>query len=380
MKKEIYFDHAATTSMWPRVQRVMEPYMQEKYMNASAHYDGAKQAKAAVEEAREKIAQLVDASPEEIYFTSGGSESDNWVIKSIAGEYKNKGIEIVTDTIEHHAVLNSCSFLEELGYSVAYVKPDEKGIVHPNAVAEVMGPQMNLVSIMYGNNEIGTIEPIEDICRLVHARGGLFHTDAVQAVGQIPVSLKNLSVDALSASAHKFHGPKGVGFLFVRKSVEIPSFIHGGSQEKGKRAGTENVAGIVGMAEALSISVNQMEKGMEYVSRLRDYMIGRILHECPDCRLNGSYNRLPGNVNISFADVEASTLLILLEESGICASAGSACNTGKSRLSHVIEAIRVPERYAPGTVRFTLGVENTRQEVDYTIGVLKESLYLLREL
>lgn len=380
MKKEIYFDHAATTTMWPRVQRVMEPYMQEKYMNASAHYDGAKQAKAAIEEAREKIAQMMDASPEEIYFTSGGSESDNWVIKSIAGEYKNKGIEIVTDTIEHHAVLNSCSFLEELGYSVSYVNPDEKGIVHPNAVAEAMGPKMNLVSIMYGNNEIGTIEPIEDICRLVHARGGLFHTDAVQAVGQIPVSLKKLSVDALSASAHKFHGPKGVGFLFVRKSVEIPSFIHGGSQEKGKRAGTENVAGIVGMAEALSISVNQMEKGMEYVSRLRDYMIGRILYECPDCRLNGSYNRLPGNVNISFADVEASTLLILLEESGICASAGSACNTGKSRLSHVIEAIRVPERYAPGTVRFTLGVENTRQEVDYTIRVLKESLYLLREL
>lgn len=382
MNKEIYLDHAATTRMWPGVKRVMEPFLQEKYRNASAHYSEGKKMRETVEESRALIAEILGAKPQEIYFTSGGSEADNWVIKGIAGDCKKrgKGNHIITDAIEHHAVLNSCGFLESLDYKVSYVMPDQYGVVKPEAVASYFTPQTTLVSVMYANNEVGSLQPVEKICELAHRNNCLFHTDAVQAVGHLPISLKREAYDCLSASAHKFHGPKGVGFLFVRDTVEIPSFIHGGSQESGKRAGTENVAGIVGMAEALRLSSLQMEQRNTYVRRLRDYFQTRILKECEGVRLNGGEQRLPGNLNVSFEGVDGQTLLELLDEAGISASAGSACNAGNTKISHVIEAMRVPAKYASGTVRFTLGEENTKQEVDYVVAVIKESLYLLRQI
>lgn len=379
MNSQIYFDHAATTEVFPEVREAMKPYLSESYGNASTVYELGEEAKAAVEHAREGIAACIGAQPEEIYFTSGGTESDNWAIKSIAGEYKKNGTHIITSKIEHHAVLNSCSYLEELGYEITYLDVDENGIVHPENVLDAVTPDTTLITIMYGNNEIGTIEPINEIGMIAREKAIPFHTDAVQAVGHIPISVKRQPIDLLSSSAHKFHGPKGIGFLYVHEGVQIPSFIHGGSQEKGKRAGTENVAGIVGMEKALQISVQKMRANASKVSRLRNYFIERVRRELTGVRLNGHpLKRLPGNVNLSFQGVDATSLLTLLREDDICASAGSACNTGETRVSHVIEAIHVPEEYAAGTVRFTMGEENTRQEVDLTIQSLKKNVALLR--
>lgn len=379
MKKEIYFDHAATTKMWPQVQAAMEPYLIKNYGNASTSYDIGKNAKKALERARETIAEMIDADPAEIYFTSGGSESDNWAIKSIAGEYKSKGTHVITTQIEHHAVLNSCQYLGELGYEVTYLPVDRFGLVHLEDLCDAITPQTTLISVMYGNNEIGTIEPIEEIGELARQKGIIFHTDAVQAIGQVPVSVKKLPIDVLSASAHKFHGPKGIGFLYVRKEVDIPAFIHGGGQERGKRAGTENVAEIVGMAEALAIAGKHMEQSVNKTTKLRDYFIRRVMEECDGVCLNGHPSiRLPGNVNFSFRNVNGTALLVLLEEAGICASAGSACNTGSHGLSHVIQAIGIPKEYKDGTIRFSLGQENTFAEVDYVVRCLKEDLQILR--
>ena len=380
MKKEIYLDHAATTQMWPEVKVVMEPYLSDKYGNASTSYDIGKEAKRAMENARRKIADAIDANPEEIYFTSGGSESDNWAIKCLAGSQKKKGKHIITSKIEHHAVLNSCEYLESLGYEVTYLDVDEYGLIDIQNLKKAIRPDTTLITIMYGNNEIGTIEPTQEIGNIAHQHNVIFHTDAVQAVGQIPMSVKYQPIDCLSASGHKFHGPKGIGFLYAKDGVALPSFIHGGGQERGKRAGTENVAGIVGMAEALSLSNQRLRQSMWYVERLRDYFVGRIMKECSGVRYNGHPSRrLPGNINLSFTGVDASTLLILLEEDGIRASAGSACNTGVTRVSHVLEAIGVPEEYASGSVRFTLGSENTKEEIDRTIQVLKDDVELLRQ-
>jgi cysteine desulfurase len=380
MSCKIYMDHAATTEMLPEVRRAMDPYLLEEYGNASTAYELGRQSQEALEGARRTIARLIDAQPEEIFFTSGGSESDNWVIKNVAGEKKEKGQHIITSRIEHHAVLRSCEYLEELGYEVTYLDVDQYGLVSVRDLLEKVREDTTLVSIMTGNNEIGTVEPIAEIGEELKKRGVAFHTDAVQAVGQIPLSMRRFPVDFLSASAHKFHGPKGVGFLYVRKNQDLPSFIHGGSQERGKRAGTENVAGIVGMAEALSLSVREMNVVRPRLVRLRNYFIDRILHEIPQVRLNGHpYRRLPGNVNISIQGVDATSLLVLLEEDGICASAGSACNTGQTRISHVIAAIDVPEDYAPGSVRFTMGRETDRQQVDAVLASLKRCVTLLRE-
>lgn len=373
-------DHAATTEMLPEVREAMEPYLREEYGNASTSYDMGVRMHDAIEEAREKIAWVIDAQPEEIFFTSGGSESDNWVIKSVAGEKKNSGKHLITTRIEHHAVLRSCQYLESLGYEVTYLDVDDYGLVSAEEVVHALREDTTLVSVMTGNNEIGTIEPIADIGAQLRARGIAFHTDAVQAVGQIPLSMMRLPVDYLSASAHKFHGPKGVGFLFVRKDQDLPSFIHGGSQERGKRAGTENIAGIVGMAEALSIAAHEMPYTRNRLIRLRNYFVERVRHEIPQSRLNGHpYKRLPGNVNFSFAGIDATALLVLLEEEEICASAGSACNTGQTRISHVIEAIRVPEDYAAGSVRFTMGRETTKRDVDACVDALKRSVTILRQ-
>lgn len=373
-------DHAATTEMLPEVREAMEPYLREEYGNASTSYEMGVRMHDAIEEAREKIAWVIDAQPEEIFFTSGGSESDNWVIKSVAGEKKNSGKHLITTRIEHHAVLRSCQYLESLGYEVTYLDVDDYGLVSAKEVVHALREDTTLVSVMTGNNEIGTIEPIADIGAQLRARGIAFHTDAVQAVGQIPLSMMRLPVDYLSASAHKFHGPKGVGFLYARKNQDLSSFIHGGSQERGKRAGTENVAGIVGMAQALVIAAQEMPYTRGKLTRLRNYFVERVRHEIPNIRLNGHpYKRLPGNVNFSIEGIDATALLVLLEEDGICASAGSACNTGQTRISHVIEAIRVPEDYAAGSVRFTMGRDTTRRDVDACVDALKRSVTILRQ-
>ena len=373
-------DHAATTEMLPEVREAMEPYLREEYGNASTSYEMGVRMHDAIEEAREKIAWVIDAQPEEIFFTSGGSESDNWVIKSVAGEKKNSGKHLITTRIEHHAVLRSCQYLESLGYEVTYLDVDDYGLVSAEEVVHALREDTTLVSVMTGNNEIGTLEPIADIGAQLRARGIAFHTDAVQAVGQIPLSMMRLPVDYLSASAHKFHGPKGVGFLYVRRNQDLSSFIHGGSQERGKRAGTENVAGIVGMAQALVIAAQEMPYTRGKLTRLRNYFVERVRHEIPNIRLNGHpYKRLPGNVNFSIEGIDATALLVLLEEDGICASAGSACNTGQPRISHVIEALRVPEDYAAGSVRFTMGRDTTRRDVDACVDALKRSVTILRQ-
>ncbi len=373
-------DHAATTDMLPQVRKAMDPYLMDEYGNASTAYGMGQRAQKAMEDAREKIAYRLDAHPEEIFFTSGGSESDNWVVKNVAGAKKEQGKHIITSQIEHHAILRSCEYLESLGYDVTYLPVDDFGVVDPKELKDAIKAGTTLVSIMTGNNEIGTIEPIKELAAIAKSKGVDFHTDAVQAVGQIPLSLAQLPVDYLSASAHKFHGPKGVGFLYVRKDENLPSFIHGGSQERGKRAGTENVAGIVGMAEALDIAVQEMRYTRPRLIRLRNYFVERVLHEIADTRLNGHrYQRLPGNVNFSIRGVDATALLVLMEEEGICASAGSACNTGQTRISHVIEAIHVPEDYAAGSIRFTMGRASSRQEVDQTIEALKKCVEILRK-
>ena len=380
MSCRIYMDHAATTEMLPEVREAMEPYLREEYGNASTSYEMGVRMHDAIEEAREKIAWVIDAQPEEIFFTSGGSESDNWVIKSVAGEKKNSGKHLITTRIEHHAVLRSCQYLESLGYEVTYLDVDDYGLVSAKEVVHALREDTTLVSVMTGNNEIGTLEPIADIGAQLRARGIAFHTDAVQAVGQIPLSMMRLPVDYLSASAHKFHGPKGVGFLYARKNQDLSSFIHGGSQERGKRAGTENVAGIVGMAQALVIAAQEMPYTRGKLTRLRNYFAERVRHEIPNIRLNGHpYKRLPGNVNFSIEGIDATALLVLLEEEGICASAGSACNTGQTRISHVIEAIRVPENYAAGSVRFTMGRDTTRRDVDACVDALKRCVIILRQ-
>lgn len=388
MNNRIYLDHAATTDMLPEVSYAMEPYFIKKYGNASTTYELGREARTAVEKAREQIAVCIGAKPVEILFTSGGSESDNWAVKNIAGERKHIGRHIVTSKIEHHAILHSCEYLEELDYHLTYLDVKKDGIVDLSQLEELVKKhqwsneiqdKITLISIMYANNEIGTLQPIEEIGKLAHKNNIIFHTDAVQAVGQIPIVADKMPIDLMSASAHKFHGPKGVGFLYLREGVPLDSFIHGGAQEKGKRAGTENVAGIVGMAKALTIATSEMARKQRELTNLRNYFAKRVQTEIPDVLLNGhGEKRLPGNLNFSFKDVSGTALLVLLEEAGIYASAGSACSAGITSLSHVIEAINVPKEYAYGTVRFSMGRETTRKEVDKTIDVLKKSVQILR--
>lgn len=376
----VYLDNAATTRVAEEVEEAMKPYLVEKFGNASTAYGYGEEAREAILHARCRIAESLDAKPSEIYFTSGGSESDNWAVKGIAGACKEKGNHIITSRIEHHAVLNSCEYLERLGYEVTYLDVDENGTVSPEELACAIRPETTLISVMFGNNEIGTIEPIMQIGRIARERQILFHTDAVQAYAQVPISVRRYPVDLLSASAHKFHGPKGVGFLYVRDGIKMPSFIHGGSQEQGKRAGTENVPGIVGMGKAVELAFADMRARMRRESMLRNYLMEKAVHELPDVRINGHrVNRLPGNVSMSFRGVDGASLLILLEEDGICASGGSACNTGESRISYVIDAIGVPADYAAGTVRMTLSGDTTREDIDRAVASLKSNLRRLRD-
>ena len=376
----VYLDNAATTRMAEEAEAAMQPYLVEKFGNASTTYGYGEEAQAAIAKAREAIAASLDARPSEIYFTSGGSEADNWAIKGVAEAYGKYGRHIITSRIEHHAVLNSCHYLEEQGYEVTYLDVDQYGMISLEQLEHAVREDTILISVMFGNNEVGTIEPVMQIGRFARDHRILFHTDAVQAYAQIPISMQQYHVDLLSASAHKFHGPKGVGFLYVRDGVTMPSFIHGGSQERGNRAGTENVPGIVGMGKAVELAFYNMRRRIRREMMLRNYLIEKIMHEIKGVRLNGHpTNRLPGNVNVSFSGVDGASLLILLYEDGICASGGSACNTGEERVSYVIGALGVPDEYAPGTVRMTLSGETTRKEIDRAVEALKRNLRKLRD-
>ena len=381
MSDLIYLDHAATTAVHPDVLKEMLPYFTDKFGNPSSVYGFAANNKNKLTEARETIAGVLGAKPEEIYFTAGGSESDNWALKATFEAYKNKGNHIITTKIEHHAILHTCKYLENRGYDVTYLDVDENGLVDLNILEAAIRPDTFLISIMFANNEIGTIEPIKEIGEIAHRHGILFHTDAVQAFGQIPIRADEMNIDMLSASGHKFNGPKGIGFLYIKKGLKLKSFIHGGQQERGRRAGTENVPGIVGIAKACEIAMAEMEERMKKETELRDYLIERILKEIPYTRLNGhSKKRLPNNVNISFQFVEGESILIMLDMAGICASSGSACTSGSVDPSHVLLAIGLPHEIAHGSLRLTLGYENTKEEMDMLVDNLKRIITNLRNM
>lgn len=381
MSDLIYLDHAATTAVHPEVLKEMLPYFTDKFGNPSSVYGFAANNKNKLTEAREMIAGALGAKPEEIYFTAGGSESDNWALKCTAEAYGVHGGHIITTKIEHHAILHTCKYLEGRGYDVTYLDVDENGLVDLNALEAAIRPDTVLISIMFANNEIGTIEPVKEIGKIAHRHGILFHTDAVQAFGQIPIRVDEMNIDMLSASGHKFNGPKGIGFLYIKKGLKLKSFIHGGQQERGRRAGTENVPGIVGIAKACEISMTEMEERMKKETELRDYLIDRILKEIPYTRLNGhSKKRLPNNVNISFQFVEGESILIMLDMAGICASSGSACTSGSVDPSHVLLAIGLPHEIAHGSLRLTLGYENTKEEMDTVVDNLKRIITNLRNM
>ncbi len=376
----IYLDNGATTKTAPEVVEAMLPYFTENFGNPGGIYSLGSAAKKAVNQARRTLAEMIGARPEEIYFTSGGTESDNWAIKAAEG-CAQKGRHIITTKIEHHAVLHTCMDLEKRGFEVTYLEVDGYGRVEPEALEKAIRQDTVLISVMAANNEIGTLEPIGEIGRLARERGILFHTDAVQALGQIPMHVEELCVDMLSASAHKLGGPKGVGMLYVRSGLKIPSFLHGGAQERGRRAGTENVPGIVGFGAAAARAMRIMKDKTVREIELRDYLIRRIEDEIPYCRLNGHRtDRLPGNVNISFSFVEGESVLIALDMKGICASSGSACTSGALDPSHVLLAIGLEQSEAQGAIRFTLSEENTVEEIDTVVDCLKQSVARFREI
>lgn len=377
----IYLDNGATTKTAPEVVEAMLPYFTENFGNPGGIYSLGSAGKKAVNQARRTLAEMIGARPEEIYFTSGGTESDNWAIKAAAEGCAQRGRHIITTKIEHHAVLHTCMDLEKRGFEVTYLEVDGYGRVEPEALEKAIRQDTVLISVMAANNEIGTLEPIGEIGRLARERGILFHTDAVQALGQIPMHVEELCVDMLSASAHKLGGPKGVGMLYIRSGLKIPSFLHGGAQERGRRAGTENVPGIVGFGAAAARAMRIMKDKTVREIELRDYLIRRIEEEIPYCRLNGHRtDRLPGNANISFSFVEGESVLIALDMKGICASSGSACTSGALDPSHVLLAIGLEQSEAQGALRFTLSEENTVEEIDTVVDCLKQSVARFREI
>lgn len=381
MEKLIYLDNAATTRTAPEVVEAMLPYFTEKYGNPSSVYGFASANKEVITQQREKIAEVLGAKTDEIYFTAGGTESDNWALTATAEAYVSKGKHIITSRIEHHAILHTCEYLEKRGYEVTYLDVDENGLVDPNAVEAAIRPDTILISIMFANNEIGTSQPIREIGTIAREHGVLFHTDAVQAFAQVPIKVDEYNIDMLSASGHKLNGPKGIGFLYIRKGVKIRSFIHGGAQERKRRAGTENVPGIVGLGKAVELAAATMAERAEKETKLRDYMIGRIENEIPYCRLNGDRKkRLPNNINFSFRFIEGEGMLISLDLKGICASSGSACTSGSLDPSHVLLAIGLPHEIAHGSLRMTLGADTTREDIDYTVDCLKEIVADIRNM
>ena len=381
MNKLIYLDNAATTKTAQEAVDAMLPYFTEYYGNASSIYSLGAESKKAMTEAREEIAGSIGASAQEIYFTAGGSESDNWALVAAAEAYESKGKHIITSRIEHHAILHTCEYLEKRGFSITYIDVDENGVLKLDELKKAIRPDTILISVMFANNEIGTIQPIKEIGEIAREHGILFHTDAVQAYGHVQTRVDELPIDMMSASGHKINGPKGIGFLYIRKGVKIRSFVHGGAQERSRRAGTENIPGIVGLAAAVKKNFANMEERTRKETELRDYLIERIEKEIPYCRLNGHRtDRLPNNVNFSFQFIEGESLLIMLDMKGICASSGSACTSGSLDPSHVLLAIGLPHEIAHGSLRMTLSEENTKEEIDFVADELKGIVERLRSM
>ena len=381
MKKLIYLDNAATTKTSEEVVAAMLPYFTEYYGNPSSVYEFASESKKAVSNARRTIAETLGAQENEIYFTAGGSEADNWALKATAEAYQSKGKHIITTKIEHHAILHTAEYLEKRGFEITYIGVDENGVVKVDELEKAIRPDTILISVMFANNEIGTIQPIKEIGEIAKKHGVLFHTDAVQAYGQLPINVDELHIDMLSSSGHKLNGPKGIGFLYIRKGVKIRSFVHGGAQERKRRAGTENVPGIVGYGKAAEIAAKTMKERTAKEIELRDHLIDRVLAEVPYTRLNGHRtNRLPNNANFSFQFVEGESLLILLDNNGICASSGSACTSGSLDPSHVLLAIVLPHEIAHGSLRLTLSAETTMEDIDFVVDCIKQIIERLRSM
>ncbi len=379
--KVIYLDNAATTPVKPQVLEAMLPYFTERFGNPSGIYGIAQSNKADITKAREELAETLHTSSENIYFTAGGSESDNWALKAAAEAYGDKGKHIITTKIEHHAILHTCEYLAQRGFEITYLDVDENGLVRLDRLEAAIRPDTILISVMYANNEIGSVQPIEQIGKIARKHGILFHTDAVQAYCQIPIDVEAMNIDMLSTSAHKINGPKGIGFLYIRKGVKIRSFIHGGAQERKRRAGTENVAGIIGFAKAAQLNHENIAARTAEETKLRDYLIDRVLSEIPFTRLNGHRTqRLPNNVNFSFQFIEGESLLIMLDMDGICASSGSACTSGSLDPSHVLLAIGLPHEIAHGSLRLTLSDTTTKEEIDFVIESLKKNVQHLRDM
>ena len=368
-----YFDNAATTKLDEKVLKEMLPYLIQNYGNASSPYKLGRHSRKAVEISREKVANALNANKNEIYFTSGGSESDNTALFGIASAYSSKGKHIITSQIEHPAILETCKQLEKEGYEITYLPVDDNGAVSIEELKKAIKPSTILISIMFANNEIGTIQPIKEISTIAHSHGIIFHTDAVQAVGNVKIDVKELGIDALSLSGHKFYGPKGIGALYVSENVKFNRFINGGHQEKNMRAGTENVAGIVGLGEAINLADKNLEKHQSKMTNLRNYFFEGILKNFKDVKINGDLsNRLPGNANLSFKNINGNKILLDLDKYGICISTGSACSSSSNNASHVLKAIKVPKDYINGSIRVTIGKNNTKEEVDYLLEKLKE--------
>jgi cysteine desulfurase len=379
--RTIYLDHAATTYVKPEVFDAMKPYFCEHFGNASSIYSMGRESKKAVEEAREQVAKAIGAEAREIYFTGSGSEADNWVLKGIAAANKKKGNHIITSAIEHPAIMNSCKYLEGEGFEVTYLPVDGDGLVSLEQVKSAIKQNTILISIMFANNEIGTIQSIQEIGAIAKEKGVLFHTDAVQAVGNIPIDVVKMNIDLLSLSGHKFYGPKGIGALYIRKGVKISSFIHGGQQERGKRASTENIPAIIGLGKAIELATQNIDEYNKKLISLREKTIEGLMAKIPYIRLNGHRsNRLPGNVNISFQFIEGESLLLMLDMKGVCGSSGSACSSGSLDPSHVLMAIGLPHEIAHGSLRLTFGDENTQEDVDYILEEIPKIVSKLRDM
>ena len=377
----IYLDNAATTKTAPEVVDAMLPYFSEYYGNASTIYSLGAESKKAMDHARQTIADSLGAKPEEIYFTAGGSESDNWALKATAEAYASKGKHIITTKIEHHAILHTCEYLEKRGFEITYLNVDRDGLISLDELKAAIRPDTILISVMFANNEIGTIEPIAEIGEIAKEHGVLFHTDAVQAYAQVPINVDEMHLDMLSASGHKLNGPKGIGFLYIRKGVKIRSFVHGGAQERSRRAGTENIPGIVGLGAAVERAMRIMDTKTRKEIELRDYLIGRLENEIPHCWLNGHRTkRLPNNINFSFLFIEGESMLIMLDMKGICASSGSACTSGSLDPSHVLLAIGLKHEEAHGSLRLTLSEESTKEEMDIVAEEVKKIVQRLRDM
>ena len=380
--KNVYMDYAATTYVKPEVLEEMMPYFTEKFGNPSSFYGISRETKRAIDASREKIAKALNCRPTEVYFTGGGSEADNWAIKGIASAHRNKGNHIITTKIEHHAVLHTCEYLEKNGFEVTYLDVDKEGFINLDDLRNAITDKTILVSIMFANNEIGTIQPIKEIGEICREKKVFFHTDAVQAVGNVPVDVQDMNIDMLSLAGHKIYGPKGIGVLYIRNGIKIDNLIHGGAQEKNRRAGTENIASIVGLGKAIELATSNLDEHMNRLSGLRDKLIDGILERIPYSFVNGPRGdkRLPGNANVRFTFIEGESILLSLDFKGVCASSGSACTSGSLDPSHVLLAIGLPHELAHGSLRLTLGEGSTEEDVDYVLEVLPPIIERLRNM